>query len=58
MAQDASAESSRSAYRGGGGTRRWRWQQTTWGEAGAEFLGTFVLGDLATSSSLYQDHHC
>lgn len=22
------------------------------------FLGTFVLGDLATSSSLYQDHHC
>ena len=25
------------------GTRRWRWQQSTWGEAGAEFLGTFVL---------------
>lgn len=25
------------------GQRRWRWQQTTWGELGAEFLGTFVL---------------
>jgi glycerol uptake facilitator protein len=44
MGQDASAsERSRGSYRGGGGTRRWRWQQTTWGEAGAEFLGTFVL---------------
>jgi glycerol uptake facilitator protein len=44
MAQDASAEeSSRRSYRGGEGTRRWRWQQSTWGEAGAEFLGTFVL---------------
>ena len=41
MAQDASAE--RSNYRGGEGTRRWSWQQSTWGEAGAEFLGTFVL---------------
>lgn len=43
MAQDASAESSGRGYRGGVGTRRWRWQRTTWGEAGAEFLGTFVL---------------
>lgn len=44
MAQDASAESSGGrGYRGGVGTRRWRWQRTTWGEAGAEFLGTFVL---------------
>jgi glycerol uptake facilitator protein len=47
MAQDASAagESPRSgsSYRGGGGTRRWGWQQSTLGEAGAEFLGTFVL---------------
>jgi glycerol uptake facilitator protein len=43
MAQDASAESSSRSYRGGEGTRRWRWQQSTWGEAGAEFLGTFVL---------------
>jgi glycerol uptake facilitator protein len=44
MAQDASAaESFRSSYRGGGGTRRWGWQQSTWGEVGAEFLGTFVL---------------
>jgi len=42
MGQDASADTSRS-YRGSGGTRRWRWQQSTWGEAGAEFLGTFVL---------------
>jgi glycerol uptake facilitator protein len=42
MAQEASAERS-SAYRGGEGTRRWSWQQSTWGEAGAEFLGTFVL---------------
>src|SRR3954452_790463 len=25
------------------GQRRWRWQQGTWGELGAEFLGTFVL---------------
>jgi glycerol uptake facilitator protein len=24
-------------------TRRWRWQQTTWGELVAEFVGTFVL---------------
>jgi len=43
MAQDSSAASSRESYRGGEGTRRWRWQQSTWGEAGAEFLGTFVL---------------
>jgi glycerol uptake facilitator protein len=43
MAQDAAAESSSRSYRGGEGTRRWRWQQSTWGEAGAEFLGTFVL---------------
>src|ERR1700754_4519078 len=43
MAQDASAESPRASYRGGGRTRRWAWQQSTAGEAGAEFLGTFVL---------------
>ena len=43
MAQDASAESASRGYRGGEGTRRWGWQQSTWGEAGAEFLGTFVL---------------
>src|SRR6201990_2081878 len=44
MAQDASAaERSGVSYRGGGATRRWHWQQSTWGEAGAEFLGTFVL---------------
>jgi glycerol uptake facilitator protein len=44
MAEDASAaERSAASYRGGGATRRWRWQQSTWGEAGAEFLGTFVL---------------
>ena len=43
MGQDASAGASSRSYRGGEGTRRWRWQQTTWGEAGAEFLGTFVL---------------
>src|SRR3978361_1987046 len=43
MAQDASADSSSRSYRGGEGTRRWRWQQSTLGEAGAEFLGTFVL---------------
>jgi glycerol uptake facilitator protein len=43
MAQDASATERSRSYRGGEGTRRWRWQQTTWGEAGAEFLGTFVL---------------
>ena len=44
MAQDASAqESSRRSYRGGAHTRRWRWQQSTWGEVGSEFLGTFVL---------------
>src|ERR1700712_4690250 len=44
MAQDAAVESSaKGSYRGGEGTRRWRWQQSTWGEAGAEFLGTFVL---------------
>jgi glycerol uptake facilitator protein len=44
MGQDASArERSQANYRGGGGTRRWAWQRTTWGEAGAEFLGTFVL---------------
>src|SRR6202012_1187345 len=42
MSQDASADTSRS-YRGGGATRRWSWQQSTWGEAGAEFLCTFVL---------------
>ena len=24
-------------------TRRWKWQQSTWGELVAEFLGTFVL---------------
>ena len=43
MGQDASAGESSRGYRGGSGTRRWRWQQSTWGEAGAEFLGTFVL---------------
>src|ERR1700744_106554 len=43
MAQDASADSSSRGYRGGEGTRRWHWQQSTLGEAGAEFLGTFVL---------------
>ena len=43
MAQDASADSSSRGYRGGEGTRRWGWQQSTLGEAGAEFLGTFVL---------------
>jgi glycerol uptake facilitator protein len=43
MAQDASAASSAEHYRGGEGTRRWSWQQSTWGEASAEFLGTFVL---------------
>jgi len=43
MAQDASADSSSRGYRGGEGTRRWGWQQSTVGEAGAEFLGTFVL---------------
>jgi glycerol uptake facilitator protein len=44
MAQDASAQQrSQGNYRGGGTTRRWAWQRTTWGEAGAEFLGTFVL---------------
>jgi glycerol uptake facilitator protein len=44
MAQDAAAESgAKGSYRGGEGTRRWRWQQSTAGEAGAEFLGTFVL---------------
>ena len=44
MAQDAAVESSaKGSYRGGEGTRRWGWQQSTWGEAGAEFLGTFVL---------------
>src|ERR1700742_3070894 len=44
MAQDAAAESSaKGSFRGGTGTRRWRWQQSTAGEAGAEFLGTFVL---------------
>jgi glycerol uptake facilitator protein len=43
MGQDASAEENSRGYRGGSGTRRWRWQQTTWGEAAAEFLGTFVL---------------
>jgi glycerol uptake facilitator protein len=44
MAQEASApERSQADYRGGGRTRRWAWQRTTWGEAGAEFLGTFVL---------------
>jgi glycerol uptake facilitator protein len=43
MAQDASAAESSRNYRGGGATRRWHWQQTAWGEAGAEFLGTFVL---------------
>lgn len=24
-------------------TRRWKWQQTTWGELVAEFVGTFIL---------------
>lgn len=43
MAQDSSAAERSTGYRGGEGTRRWRWQQTNWGEAGAEFLGTFVL---------------
>jgi glycerol uptake facilitator protein len=43
MAQDATASERPNSYRGGEGTRRWRWQQSTWGEAGAEFLGTFVL---------------
>jgi glycerol uptake facilitator protein len=43
MAQDAAATSSAQHYRGGEGTRRWSWQQSTWGEASAEFLGTFVL---------------
>jgi glycerol uptake facilitator protein len=44
MAQEAAAEeTSRERYRGGGGTRRWRWQQGSMGEAAAEFLGTFVL---------------
>jgi glycerol uptake facilitator protein len=44
MATDAAAESgAKRSYRGGEGTRRWSWQQSTWGEAGAEFLGTFVL---------------
>jgi glycerol uptake facilitator protein len=50
MAEDAKAderrvkgEERRSGYRGGEGTRRWGWQQSVWGEAGAEFLGTFVL---------------
>src|SRR6195952_2223217 len=44
MAQDAAVESSaKGSYRGGEGTRRWGWQQSTSGEAGAEFLGTFVL---------------
>jgi solute carrier family 31 (copper transporter), member 1 len=22
------------------------------------FLGTFILGDLATNNSLYEEHHC
>ncbi|HEX4752692.1 MAG TPA: aquaporin, partial [Solirubrobacterales bacterium] len=43
MAGDATAEERGQDYRGGGGTRRWGWQQSTVGEAGAEFLGTFVL---------------
>jgi glycerol uptake facilitator protein len=43
MGQEASAGESSRSYRGGEGTRRWAWQRTTWGEAGAEFLGTFVL---------------
>ena len=43
MGQDASTAERSRGYRGGEGTRRWRWQQSTWGEAGAEFLGTFVL---------------
>ena len=44
MAQDAAAESdAKGSYRGGGGTRRWSWQRSPLGEAGAEFLGTFVL---------------
>ena len=34
-----------------GGTRRWRWQQTTAGELVAEFLGTFVIMPSATASS-------
>src|ERR1700759_3333119 len=43
MGQDASAGENSRGYRGSSGTRRWSWQQSTWGEAGAEFLGTFVL---------------
>ena len=43
MAEESTAAERGEDYRGGAGTRRWRWQQTTWGEAGAEFLGTFVL---------------
>jgi glycerol uptake facilitator protein len=31
-------------------TRRWRWQQTTWGELGAELLGTFVLVAFGTGA--------
>ena len=31
------------AERGTRGTRRWSWQQTTFGELVAEFLGTFVI---------------
>lgn len=55
MPQDASAESASRDYRGGQGTRRWRWQRTTWGEAGSEFLGTFVLilfGDGAVATAV------
>ncbi len=44
MAENGTAdESARGRYRGGEGTRRWGWQQSVWGEFGAEFLGTFVL---------------
>lgn len=41
---DATVEGdARASHRGAGETRRWRWQRTAWGEACAEFLGTFVL---------------
>jgi glycerol uptake facilitator protein len=43
MAEDATAERRGQDYRGGGRTRRWGWQQSAVGEAGSEFLGTFVL---------------
>jgi glycerol uptake facilitator protein len=56
MAQDATTRgAARGNYRGSGGTRRWRWQRTAWGEGGAEFLGTFVLimfGDGVTATTV------